>query len=72
VDTRKTTDLILDRIDPAKRQFVKGLLVGSAFVVPMVATFSMDKMRVGVAMAANGTSSGPTTPGSPPVQSGLF
>jgi hypothetical protein len=71
VDTRKTTDLILDRIDPAKRQFVKGLLVGSAFVVPMVATFSMDKMRVGVAMAANG-SSGPTGPGTQPVKSGLF
>lgn len=33
---------ILDRVDPKKRAFLKKLVVGTAFVVPTVASFSMD------------------------------
>ena len=33
---------VLDRVDPAKRAFLKKLVVGTAFVVPTVASFSMD------------------------------
>lgn len=33
---------VLDRVDPKKRAFLKKLVVGTAFVVPTVASFSMD------------------------------
>jgi hypothetical protein len=34
-------DDALQKVDPAKRDFVKALIVGTAFVVPTVASFSM-------------------------------
>ncbi|HEX7775974.1 MAG TPA: hypothetical protein VF449_05550 [Parvibaculum sp.] len=56
----KTTKVVLDRLAVSKRGFIRGVLVGSAFVVPMVASFSMDTMRPGIssAWASYGNSSG--------------
>jgi hypothetical protein len=34
-------DDALQKVDPAKRDLVKALVVGTAFVVPTVASFSM-------------------------------
>ena len=39
-------DAVLERIDPDKRAFLKKLVVGTAFVVPTVASFSMDGLSV--------------------------
>jgi hypothetical protein len=39
-------DSVLERIDPAKRAFLKKLIVGTAFVVPTVASFSMDGLSL--------------------------
>jgi hypothetical protein len=33
---------VLERVDPAKRAFLKKIVVGTAFVVPTVMSFSMD------------------------------
>jgi len=35
---------VLDQIDPARREFMKRLLVGAAFAAPVVATFSIDAL----------------------------
>lgn len=37
---------VLDRLDPKKRAFLKTLVVGTAFVVPTVASFSMDGLSL--------------------------
>jgi len=37
---------VLDRVDPKKRAFLKSLVVGTAFVVPTVASFSMDGLSL--------------------------
>ncbi len=37
---------MLDRLDPAKRAFLKTLIVGTAFAVPTVASFSMDGLSL--------------------------
>jgi hypothetical protein len=37
---------VLDRVDPGKRAFLKKLVVGTAFVVPTVASFSMDGLSL--------------------------
>jgi hypothetical protein len=57
----KTTKVVLDRLAVSKRGFIRGVLFGSAFVVPMVASFSMDTMRPGIssAWATYGNGSGP-------------
>ena len=44
-------DTVLERIDPAKRAFLKTIIVGTAFVVPMVASFSMDGLSLYEAIA---------------------
>jgi hypothetical protein len=48
-------DEVLRRIDPAKRGFLKALVVGSAFVAPTVASFSMEGLSVYQAHAAVGS-----------------
>jgi hypothetical protein len=44
-------DELLERIDPAKRSFLKALVVGTAFAVPTVASFSMDGLSLHAAHA---------------------
>jgi len=48
-------DEVLERIDPAKRGFLKALVVGTAFVAPMVASFPMDGLSVYEAHAQGGS-----------------
>ena len=51
----ENVDEVLQRVDPAKRAFLKGLLVGSAFVTPIVTSFSMSGVSVYQAHAQNGS-----------------
>jgi hypothetical protein len=44
-------DELLERIDPDKRAFLKGLVMGTAFVVPTVASVSMDGLSLHAAHA---------------------
>ncbi len=39
-------DDVLERVDPAKRDFLKTVIVTTAFVVPTIASFSMDGLSV--------------------------
>ena len=39
-------DRVLEHVDPSKRAFLKSLVVGSAFVAPLVASFSLDGLSV--------------------------
>jgi hypothetical protein len=39
-------DDALQHVDPAKRDFLKALVVGTAFVAPLVVSFSMDGLSV--------------------------
>jgi len=48
-------DEVLERIDPAKRGFLKALVVGTAFVAPMVASFPMEGLSVYEAHAQGGS-----------------
>ncbi len=44
-------DSVLDKVDPAKRAFVRKVVRGTAFVAPVVASFSLDGLTVGDAQA---------------------
>jgi hypothetical protein len=48
-------DEVLQRIDPAKRDFLKALVVGTAFVAPMIVSFPMDGLSVYEAHAQGGS-----------------
>lgn len=48
-------DEVLERVDPAKRGFLKALVVGTAFVAPMVASFPMEGLSVFEAHAQGGS-----------------
>lgn len=48
-------DKVLQRVDPAKRGFLKTLVIGGAFVAPTVASFSMEGLSVYQAHAAIGS-----------------
>lgn len=44
-------DSVLDKVDPAKRSFVRKVVTGTAFVAPVVASFSIDGLTIGDAHA---------------------
>ena len=46
---------VLDKIDPDKRQFIGKLIGTTAFVAPLVASFTIDNLTVTDALAANGS-----------------
>jgi hypothetical protein len=46
---------ILGRLDPDRREFLKKVMVATAFTVPTVASFSMDGLSVYQAHALNGS-----------------
>lgn len=48
-------DEVLQRIDPAKRGFLKALVIGGAFVAPIVASFPMEGLSVYEAHAQGGS-----------------
>jgi hypothetical protein len=37
---------VLKRMDPAKRDFLRKILVGTAFAIPTVTSFTMDGLSV--------------------------
>lgn len=45
------SDSVLDKVDPAKRSFVRKVVTGTAFVAPVVASFSLDGLTIGDARA---------------------
>lgn len=44
-------DPILEHVDPDKRDFLRRVLVGTAFVTPIVASFSMEGLSPNEAFA---------------------
>ena len=50
-------DPILDQVDPGKRDFLKKVIVSSAFVTPIVASFSMEGLSPNEAFAQSGNQS---------------
>ena len=48
---------LLERVDPNKRAFVKGVVATTAFVVPTMVSFDMKSMTVHVGSKAYATSS---------------
>jgi hypothetical protein len=55
VASEKNVDLVLNRIDPNKRQFMSKLIGTTAFVAPLVASFTIDSLSVADALPANGS-----------------
>src|ERR1051326_4428085 len=54
-DKRDKVDEVMQRVDPAKRGFLKALVVGGAFVAPIVASFPMEGLSVYQAHAQGGS-----------------
>jgi hypothetical protein len=52
-------DDTLQKVDPAKRDFVKALVIGTAFVVPTVASFSMKGISIYQAHAQSNVTTQP-------------
>jgi len=53
-------DQVLEKVRPDRRSFVRKVIVGTAFAVPVVSSFSMDGLSIKVgrsAFAANTTGS---------------
>lgn len=46
---------VLDLVHPARRQFLKRLLAGTAFAVPVIATFSLDSLTLDSVHAMGGS-----------------
>jgi hypothetical protein len=51
-------DPILKEVDPEKRDFLKKVIVGTAFVTPIVASFSMEGLSPNEAFAQSSNTSG--------------
>jgi len=49
---------VLERVDPEKRDFLKAMIVGAAFLAPTVVSFSMDGLSL---YEANAQTSNVTT-----------
>ena len=48
---------ILKNVDPSRRDFVRTVIAGTAFAVPLMTTFSMEGLSVNVATADEGITS---------------
>jgi hypothetical protein len=53
--SKETTSPVLEKIAVSRRGFVKSLTIGTAFAIPMIASYSMDGLRVNVANAGFGS-----------------
>jgi len=63
MNERENVDAALDGIDASKRAALRRMIVKSAFVAPVVASFAMSGLTVeAVAQVQNSTSSRPVTP----------
>jgi hypothetical protein len=54
-ESNDKVDEVLQRVDPAKRGFLKALVIGGAFVAPIVASFPMEGLSVYEAHAQGGS-----------------
>jgi len=52
---------IFDHVDPSRREFVKRVLAGAAFAVPVVASFSIESLSVNAAYGQSSSSSSLTS-----------
>ncbi len=59
MESDKNVDLVLNRIDPGKREFIGKLIGTTAFVAPLVASFAIENLSVTDALAANGSAKTP-------------
>jgi len=59
---------ILKAVDEPRRDFIKKVVFGTAFAVPVINSFSMDGLKVRKGEAHAGPGSGPG-PGGPPATS---
>lgn len=50
----KTNAKLIAQVDAGKRDSLRSLITGTAFVVPMVATFSVNGLKVNEASAYSG------------------
>lgn len=50
----KTNAKLIAQVDAGKRDALRSLITGTAFVVPMVATFSVNGLKVNEASAYSG------------------
>jgi hypothetical protein len=55
VTSEKNADPVLNRIDPNKRQFMSKLIGTTAFVAPLVASFTVNSLSVADVLPANGS-----------------
>ena len=53
--SERNADPVLNRIDPNKREFMSRLIGTTAFVAPLVVSFTIDNLAVTDALAANGS-----------------
>jgi hypothetical protein len=53
VASEPNADPVLNRIDPNKREFMSRLIGTTAFVAPLVASFTIENLTVTNALAAN-------------------
>jgi hypothetical protein len=52
-ETEKALDRALDGVDVGRRDFMRKVVMTTAFAVPMVASFAVDGMLVSRAMAGD-------------------
>lgn len=55
--SKKDLDTALDGVDANRRQFLRKVVLTSAFAAPVVASFAVDGMLISSASAAIGNSS---------------
>ena len=46
-ENEKRIEEVLQHVDESKRDFVKKVLIGTAFAVPVITSYSMDNFRMG-------------------------
>lgn len=50
-------DALLDKVDVEKRAMLKRLILGTAFVVPVVASYPIDGLTIDSALSMSGNAS---------------
>ena len=60
--TPEKIDKVLQKVDATRRGVVKGMIYGTAFVVPLVASFTMNGLTPNQAVALSFTANGPPPP----------
>ena len=53
MENKVDQDLLFDKVDEEKRDFLKKIVLGSAFALPLIQSFSMDGLKVRAAFGKN-------------------